>query len=235
MFAIYKREMRAFFTSIIGYAYLFTYFLIGGGVFCYTTLYSMTADVSSFFQYMLLFSAVTLPVLTMKSFSEERKTRTEQLLLTAPVSIPAMIGGKFLACYTVFGGSVLVSSLYFVLLSRYAVIKVLLLLGNLVALLLVGMAFIAIGLFVSSLTENQLASAVGTFGIIFAFLAIGLLSNLLPNEYWLRYVFNSLSIFGRYQSLLSGAFEFSTIFYYLSVSAVFLYLTFRVYDRRRCQ
>ncbi len=235
MFAIYKREMRAFFTSIIGYAYLFTYFLIGGAVFCYTTLYAMTADVSTFFQYMLIFSAVTLPVLTMKSFSEERKTRTEQLLLTAPVSIPAMILGKFFASFTVFGGGVLVSSLYFILLSRHAVIKVLLLLGNILALLLVGMAFIAVGLFVSSLTENQLASAVGTFGIIFAFLAIGVLNNLLPSEYWLRYVFDCLSVFSRYSLFMSGVFDISSVLYYLSVSAVFLYLTYRVYDRRRCQ
>lgn len=234
MTAVYKKELKGYFTSVIGYAYLVAYFVVAAAVFSYTTLYQMQADVSTFFTYMLIYSAVTLPVLTMKSFSEERKSRTEQLLLTSPVPIFSVIFGKFLAAYTVFGGATLVSSLYFLLLSRFAIIKTALLLGNLLALLLVGLAFIAVGFFVSSLTENQLAAAVGTFGIIFAFLAVGLLSNLLPESaVVLRYVFGCLSVFSRYSLFMSGVFDLSSVLYYLSIGAVFLYLTYRVFDRRR--
>jgi ABC-2 type transport system permease protein len=182
---------------------------------------------------MLLFSAVTLPLLTMKSFSEERKLRTEQLLLTAPVSLPAMVAGKFLAAYTVFAGAVVVNSLYFLLLYPFAVVKTTLLVGNVLALLLAGLAFISVGLFVSSLTENQLAAAVGTVALLLVFLGIGLLNSLLPANYWLRFVFGSLSLFSRFTMLTNGIFDVASILYYLSFAAIFLYLTVRVFDRRR--
>ena len=89
--------MRSYFTGIIGYVFLVLFLAIGGVVFCTTTLFSMSASVSEFFMYMMLLSGVMLPLLTMKSFSEERKTKTEQLVLTAPVSLPAMVFGKFFA------------------------------------------------------------------------------------------------------------------------------------------
>lgn len=233
MLAVYKKEMRSYFTGVIGYVYLVIFLAVGGALFSYTTLFSMKADVTTFYTLMMLFSAVTLPLLTMKSFSEERKSRTEQLLMTAPVTIPAVVIGKFLAAYTMFGGALLVNSLYFLFLYQYAVVKTALWLGNVLALLLVGMTFIAIGLFVSSLTENQLTAAVGTVAILLVFLSIGLLNNLLPSSYWLRYVFNCLSLFTRFTTFTNGIFDLSSFLYYLSVSGIFLFLTVRVYDRRR--
>lgn len=225
--------MRSYFTSAIGYVFLVLYLALGGAVFCYTTLFSMSADVTPFFTYMIIFSAVILPLLTMKSFSEERKIKTEQLLLTAPISIIGMVFGKFLAAYSMFAGCMIFNSLYFLILNHYAALKFVILLGNLFAILLVGMVFISIGLFVSSITENQLASAVGTIAIILAFLLIGVLSSLLPSSYWLRYVLDFISVFSRFQGFVNGYFDIASIIYYLSISAIFIYLTIRIYDRRR--
>ena len=233
MLAIYKREMRSYFTTVIGYAFLVIFLAVGAAIFSLTTLFSMSADVSSYYLYMMIFSGVILPLLTMKSFSEERKIKTEQLTLTAPVSLISMVLGKFLAAMSVFFGAVSVSSLSFLFLYPYASVKTLTLLGNYVALVLVGMTFISIGLFVSSLTENQLSAAVGTIAIILVLLAIGVVNLLLPSNYFLRYVFDFFSIFTRFQTFTNGYFDLSSLFYYLSVSAVFLYLTVRVYDRRR--
>ena len=233
MSAIFKREMRSYFTGVIGYVFLVVYLAVAGVIFAYTTLFAMSADVTSYFTFMLIFSAVVLPILTMKSFSEERKAKTEQLILTAPVSIPSMVVGKFLASYAMFGGATLFTSLYFLLLIPYAPLKVATLLGNIVALLLVGMVFIAIGLFISSLTENQLSAAVGTIAVILAFLGVGILGSLLPTEYWLRYILDALSIFTRFQSFTNGYFDPSSVLYYLSVAGLFLYFTVRIYDRRR--
>lgn len=233
MLAIFKKEMRSYFTGVIGYAFLVIFLAVGATLFCLTTLLSMTADVSTYFVYMMVFSGVMLPLLTMKSFSEERKIKTEQLVLTSPVSLVSMVMGKFLAATAVFAGATLVSSLSFIILYRYASVKTAMLLGNFVALLLVGITFISIGMFVSSLTENQLAAAVGTIGIILAFLGVGVLTSLIPSNYWIRFVFDSLSIFTRFQSFTNGYFDFSSVLFYLSVSAIFLYLTVRVYDRRR--
>ena len=233
MLAIYKREMRSYFTGTIGYVFLVLFLAVAGLAFCYTTLFSMSAEVGSFYIIMMIFSAIALPLLTMKSFSEERKSKTEQLLLTAPVSLGSMVMGKFLAAYTMFAGAALFSSLYFLILYRYAFIQVGILLGNIIALLLVGFVFISIGLFVSAITENQLAAAVGTIAIIMAFLLIGLINTFLPASYWLRYVFDSVSIFTRFQTFANGYFDLSTVIYYLSMGGIFLYLTYRVYDRRR--
>jgi ABC-2 type transport system permease protein len=233
MLAVFKKEMRSYFTGVIGYVFLVLYLAMGGAVFAFTTLFSMSADVTPFYTYMMLVSGIALPLLTMKSFSEERKIKTEQLLLTAPVSITGMVMGKFLAAYLLFAGCMLLNSLYFLFLLPYAVVKFTLLLGNLVAILLVGMVFISIGLFVSSLTENQLAAAIGTIAIILGFLLIGLLSSLLPSSYPLRYVLEFISVFSRFQGFTNGFFDIASVFYYLSLAAVFLYLTVRTYDRRR--
>ena len=233
MGAIFKRELHSYFTGAIGYVFLVLYLAAGGAVFCFTTLYAMSAEVSNFFIYMLIFSAVALPLLTMKSFSEERKIKTEQLILTSPVSISSMVFAKFFAAYIMFASAMAVTSLYFLFLIPYATVKVGLLFGNLVAILLVGMLFISIGLYVSSLTENQLAAAVGTIAIILVFLLVGAVSSLIPSSYWLRFVFDFFSIFNRFSGFANGYFDIASLCYYLSVSAIFLYMTIRVYDRRR--
>ncbi len=233
MLAIYKRELKSYFVGVIGYVFLVIYLAIAGILFSYTTMFSMSGDVTNYFTLMLLFSAIVLPLLTMKSFSEERKTKTEQLILTAPVSLISMVAGKFLASYTVFAGATVITSFYFLLLIPYTQLKFAVLYGNLLALLLVGMVFISIGLFVSSITENQLSAAIGTIAIILGFLGIGLISSLLPTSFFLRYLFDSLSVFTRFQSFVNGYFDFASLLYYLSVSAIFLWLTVRMYDRRR--
>ena len=233
MLAIFKRELRSYFVGVLGYVFLVIYLAVAGILFSYTTMFSMSSDVTAYFTLMLILSAIVLPLLTMKSFSEERKTKTEQLILTAPISLPSMVFGKFLASYTVFGAATLLTSLYFLFLIPYTQLQFAILYGNLVALLLVGMVFISIGLFVSALTENQLSAAIGTIAIILGFLGIGLINSLIPTNYGIRFIFNALSIFTRFQSYVNGYFDFATVIYYLSVSGIFLWLTIRVYDRRR--
>ena len=233
MLAIFKRELRAYFTGVIGYVFLVLYLALAGVIFCYTPLFAMSSEVTTFYTFMMIFSGIMLPLLTMKSFSEEKKMKTEALLLTAPVSLPSMVIGKFLASLTVFAGAEILTTLYFLFLIPYAKLKFAVLVGNSVALLLVGTVFIAIGLFVSSLTENQLSAAVGTIAIILAFLGIGFLGSLVPSSYAIRYVLDALSIFTRFQTFVNGYFDLASIVYYLSCTAVFLWLTVRVYDRRR--
>ena len=93
--------------------------------------------------------------------------------------------------------------------------------------------FIAIGMFISSLTENQLSAAIGTIAIILGFLAIGLIGNLIPSDYTARYIFDFISIFTRFQAFTAGYLDVAALIYYISVAFIFLYLTVRIYDRRR--
>ena len=116
MLAIYKREMKAYFITPLGYVFLGVFLLVSGAVFCFSTLYEMTSDLTGYFSAMLFCFIILLPLLTMKLFTEEKKTRTEQLLLTAPVSVLSVVFAKFLAAYTMFAGASVFSGLYFIFL-----------------------------------------------------------------------------------------------------------------------
>lgn len=232
MRAIWKREMASYFTTPIGYIFVAVFLAVSGAIFSVTTLFSMSSDVGEYFSYMLFVYVVLLPLLTMKSFSEERKVRTEQLLMTAPVSIFSMVAAKFLAALTVFAGCQLLSACAFFILAAYAELKVAVIFGSLLAVLLVGMAFLSVGLFVSSLTENQLTAAIGTVAILLVFLLLSFVNRFIDVAA-IRFFINAISVFSRFQNFTRGAFDFAALFYYLSVTAVFLFLTIRVYDRRR--
>ncbi len=232
MLAIYKREMRSYFTTPIGYIFAAIFLCISAAVFCFTTLYSLSADTSLYFTVMIFSFAVLLPLLTMKTFSEERKTKTEQLFLSAPVSLTGVVMAKFLAAFTVFFGCTLVSSLNFIILYNHAEPSTPLIIGNLTAMILVGMAFLAIGVFISALTESQLSASVITVGVLLLLLVISFANGLIGAE-WLRFLLSGLSVFSRYQNFANGIFDVAALLYYLSLTAVFLFLTVRVYDRRR--
>ncbi len=232
MWAIYKRELAANFVNPIGYVFIAVYLTISGALFSATTLFQMSSDITSYFSYMLFAFVVLLPLLTMRSFSEERKTRTEQLILTSPVTLFGVVVSKFFAAMTIFASCQLVSSLAFIALLPYAKVKMAVFFGNLLAVLLVGMAFIAIGIFVSAITENQLAAAVGTVGILLVLLLVGYLNEFI-NAGWIRFLLDCVSIWSRFQNFGRGVFDVAALFYYLSVSFVFLLLTVRIYDRRR--
>ncbi len=232
MIAILKRELRAYFHTPVGYVFLAVYLAVAGGVFAYTTLFSLSASVAPFFSVMIYVSAILLPLLTMRLFSEDKRQKTEQLLLTSPVSVIGMVAGKYLAALLLFFGAHTLTSCYFLILYRYAAVKTALLLGNYVAVLLGGMAFLAVGVFVSALTESQLAAAVGTIGILAAFLGLSLLGSLFGN-YAVRYVFDCISLFSRFSAFSNGIFDLGALLYYLTFTALFLFLTVRVYLRRR--
>ncbi|MBO5052188.1 MAG: ABC transporter permease [Clostridia bacterium] len=232
MLAIYKREMRAYFTTPIGYVFAAIFLAFSAAVFTYTTLYALSSDTTDYFTIMLFSFIILLPLLTMKTLSEERKMKTEQLLLTSPVSLTGMVCAKFLAAFTVFFGCMLLTSLNFIILYTHSEPNTAIILGNLAALILVGMAFLSIGLFVSSLTESQLAASVITVAILLVLLVIGFAGNLIGAP-WLRFLLSGLSVFSRFQNFTNGVFDIAALVYYVSLTAVFLFLTVRVYDRRR--
>lgn len=232
MFAVYKREVRSYFVSAVGYVFLAVLLLLSAAVFSVTTLLRQSCDITDYFTIMLFVLMVALPVLTMKLFAEERKLKTEQLLLTAPISIGSMVFAKFLAAFTVFFFANLLCSLSYITLFVYAKPQFGVILGNIIALTLVGAAFISVGMFVSALTENQLAAAIGTFAILLAFLALGFLNAFIP-FYPARFVLNWFSLLSRYTNFTNGFFDFAALIYYISVCFVFLFITCRIYERRR--
>lgn len=246
MFAIYKKELRSYFINAIGYVYVGVFLAAASLLCCYTTLVSKTYQTSSYFTYLIFSFIILIPLLTMKLFAEEKKLRTEQLLLTAPVSIPGMVLGKFFAAFTIFVGSLLLSCYNFFPLYSYARTESLgksyaeehvgpvtgQIVTCFVGVILIGAAFIAIGLFISSLTENQLAAAVMTVAVILVMLILDLVNQYI-DVYVIRKVISWVCVLSRFSNFTTGILDFSSILYYISIAGVFLLLTVRVYDKRR--
>ena len=254
MFAIYKKEMRSYFINPIGYVYTGIFLVFSALLACYTTLIAESYRTSSYFTYMIFAFIILIPLLTMRLFAEERKLRTEQLLLTAPVTITGMVLGKYLAALTMYVGSVLISCINFIPIYVIAAAErageqstvvhigpvTAQLVGSVVAIILLGAAFIAIGTLISSLTENQLSAAVITIGVICGMVMLNMLNNITDSDgqqiisaYAIRAVINWFSVLSRYQNFSYGIFDFSALLYYLSLTFVFLFLTIRVYEKRR--
>ena len=245
MFAIYKKELRAYFISPIGYVYTGIFLAAAALICAFTTLQQASYNTSNYFQYLIFTFIILIPLLTMRLFSEERKMRTEQLLMTSPVTITGMVFGKYLAALTLFVSSVLVSCINFFPLVSYAIAEQNAnsagvhvgpeggqIVGCLVGLVLLGACFIAVGLFISSLTENQLSAAVITVASIAVMILVGALNTYIPSAF-LRTVLDWISVLSRYDNFAYGLFDFSALLYYVSISGVFLFLTVRVYEKRR--
>ncbi len=232
MLAIYKREMRSFFTTPTGYIFAAVFLCASGFLFALCTLQMQTSDVSAYFQFLMYAYIIVIPLLTMKSFAEEKKNGTEQLLLTSPVSLISMVLAKFLAAFTMFVGTLLVSSLAMAILGLYSEPNWARVIGCTVGILLVGICFIAIGLFVSSLTDNQFVAAIGTIALLAALVVVAIINGLIDN-YYLRLVLDWISIYSRYMNFTYGIFDVASAFYYISICVVFLFLTVRVYEKRR--
>ncbi len=241
MGAIYKREMTAFFTSPIGYVFCAIFFAISGVCFSYLTIGNSSTDTSAYFSTMLLFFVVLIPLLTMKLLSEERKTKTEQILLTSPVSLIGIISAKFFAAYTIFSGTLILSSALNMTSLRliakeqeYVISKMNLptVVGSIVGILLIGGVFIAIGLFISALTENQIVAAVLSIGAFVLIMASGALAQSIANEQ-IRVVLKWLSVNSRYSAFTNGVFDITAVVYYISLIIVFIFLTVRIYEKRR--
>ena len=166
MIAIYKRDLKGFFTGMMGYVLLAFFLAVGGLYFTVMNLMSGYPDLSYTLYNNLFVLLVLVPLLTMRSFAEERHARTDQLLLTSPVPLWRIVLGKYLAVLSVFGLAVLVFALYPLIMSRGGAVSYRQSYAALLAFFLLGAACIAIGVFLSSLNENQIVAAVCSFFVL---------------------------------------------------------------------
>ena len=232
MFAIFKRELKAYFTSPLGYVFLAIFYAFSGLFFYIFSLSVGSTDISSVFLMMFIVLMVFVPLLTMRLLSEDKKQKTDQLILTAPVSLLSIVMGKFLAAYAIFAIGVAVMPVYGFVMSTFATVSWLPIWGNTVGLLLLGGIFVSIGLFISSLTENQMIAAIGGFFINLMILLMNTLKSALPNGF-LQDVLSSISVYSRYSEITNGIFSLSSLIFFVSVIFIFLFLTVRVLEIRR--
>lgn len=234
MRAIYKREMKACFNSLVGWLFLAVVLFLTG---LYTTVYNFLQG-SVYLTDMLVSCRIlfmmAIPVLTMRILAEERKNKTDQLILTAPVGVWKIVLGKYLALETVFAIPCAVISLYPVLFSRYGTIPYA---ENYVALLgffLYGSAAVAIGVFASSLTESQVIAAVLT--VVFVFVGsvmAGVCSLISRSGNLLTRILGVYDFNTPFVDLLNGNLNMTAIVYYLSLIFLFLFFTTQSIQKRR--
>ena len=285
MLAILKRETKSYFTGMIGYVVVAVFLAVLGLYFTNQNLMFASPDFGGVLYTCTILLLFLLPALSMRSFAEERRAKTDQLLLTSPVSIPGIVLGKFLAQMAVFCLPLLAAAVMPLILTAFGRVNLIGAYASLLGFVLLGAACISIGTFLSSLTENQIIAYLSTFGVLLVcYLMNGIRSmftsgNLLAflvftvvlliaailvgvtckslvagagtffagvaalfvlftvRPAWLLSAFNAvlsaLALFDPFTNIVSGMFSLTAMLYYLSVTALFLFLTGQTLERRR--
>ena len=231
MRAVYKREMRAYFTMPIGYIVIAVMILLSGMYFSYMCKSSYT-NISFIFSSISSIALLIAPIITMRLFSEDRKQKVDQALFTAPVKLINIICGKFFAAFTLFMIPMSVTLLYQIILSFTGEISWLGYLSDILGITCMGAAIISVGIFISALTESQMIAGIFGMAVSFFIMQIDYFASAV-NLKWFTNVCTSISFISRYNAFTSGQLDFSNVVFFASVVVVFLYLTHLVLDKKR--
>lgn len=226
MWAVIKKEFKSYFLSPIGYVVVGILLLVSS-IFFYLTSISpqmSSVDLGALYFYDALYGLIiVVPILTMRMFSEERKNGTEQLLLTTPISITKVVFGKLFAALGVIGITLILSFMYYFVVRTFGNASIIPVFTSMIGFLLVSTAAISVGMFASSLTENQVISGI----ITIAFL---LMSVFMPN---ISEIFSKLSLISFFNKFPTGRISLTEIVGLISFAMVFISLTIIVMQRRK--
>ncbi|MFQ9515173.1 MAG: Gldg family protein [Eubacterium sp.] len=233
MLAIYKKELKSYFTSVIACLFIAVTTLISGIFFVY---YNLTNGMTQMYPaYECLFILVfTVPILTMKIIADERRQKTDQLILTAPVSVGKIVIGKFFALVTIFAIPVLIMCLYPIILSSFGTMPWKTAYTSLLGLFLYGVALIAIGIFISSITESQVISAILSIVVLLlGYLMSSLTGMISANGNVLTKILSCFDLYTPVQNFMNGVIQLSDVVYYVTLTVLFLFLTCQSIQKRR--
>lgn len=286
MRAIYIKEMKSYFHSLSAYLFLALFLAISGVYFSVICMsYGYTDYAANIYSNITIIFIIIVPILTMRLMAEERKQKTDQLLLTSPVRVTGIILGKYLAVLTLLLGAVVITFLQAAVLSMYGDVNWLTVLTGGLGYFLVGASLLAIGLFISSITESQMIAAGISFGVVLLCMLLPNLSDIVPGRArytyivcgivivllaWFFYeetkswkagvitmvlgtavlglfawrtpelfdnglskIIDWFSIMDRFNDFCSGILNASSIIYYLSFIAVFIFLSIQTIEKRR--
>jgi len=194
MLAIYKKELRSYFTSMIGYVFI-ALFLAIIGIFFYTNnLVSRYANFEYTIANVSFIFVLLVPLLTMRIMAEENRQKTDQLLLTSPVTAADIVLGKYLAVFTILFMVIAVISTYPLIMSKFGEVPFASSYASIVGFLLLGGAYLAMGLYLSSLTESQVVAAVITFIVFFITLFMDGIAKSISTGYKTAFIFFTVLI-----------------------------------------
>lgn len=223
MWAIIKKEFKSYFLSPVGYVFI-GLFLIMFSIFFYTDVFDYQ---SVNFEYIFYSGATILtfiiPILTMRTLAEERKSGTEQLLLTSPISITKIVLGKFISATLIVVITELCTFMYFEILSFFGTPHLTTALVTLLGFLLLAMSYISFGLLASSITENQIVAGVITIGFF-------ILTWFLPN---FSNIFTNFSLINIFANFPSGQINIADTVTFITFTIMCILLTIIVMQRRK--
>lgn len=234
MLAIFKREFKSFFQTVIGWLFLAITLALFGLYFYVNNLINGSPYLSNTLSRITFIFLITVPILTMRILAEERKSKTDQLILTSPVTVGKIVIGKYLAMAAVFSITAAIFCITPLILSRFGDIPY----GECyVAILgywLFGLTCIAIGTFISAITESQVIAAVLTFGMLFLGYMMGGITSLISSTgNLLTKVLNCYNLTQRMDSFFSGFLDMKALIYYVSLILLFLFLAVQAIQKRR--
>ena len=225
MLAVFKKEFKSYFLSPVGYVVIGIFLLVFSLFFYLTAIPSSgTIDLGSLYFYTALYGLIIVaPILTMRMFAEERKSGTEQLIMTSPVSMFGVVMEKFLAAMSVVAITLVISLMYFAIVSFFGAPNIKVTLVAMLGFILISAAAISIGMFASSITENQIIAGILTI----AFLIISLFIEQLSS------VFSNITIINFYQKFPSGVISLTEVVGLISFTLMFIAFTIMVMQRRK--
>lgn len=247
MIAIFKRELKAYFSTPIGYLVLAAYYFFLGLYF--TIIFSAgSPDISMILMAMVTIIVFTMPLVTMRLMSEDRRQKVDQVLLTAPVKLSSIVLGKFFAAFTLYAIGFVPTIIFEMIVMSKVSVNVLSFIYPLLGVLLLGGALIAIGMFISSLTESPVISAILTLVINFLVMYMSTFASMITvpegstgffNVIWEKIVaffvdlLNKCAFLSVFENFDSNIFSVADVVYFLSIIAIFVFLSIRSLEKRR--
>lgn len=233
MSAIFWKEMKSYFYSPIAYVLIGLLTIASSILFYVINLLSGTGDVGWIFAngLFIFVMIIFISILTMKILAEDRKNGTEVLLITSPQSIASIVIGKYLASLSVFLVLVCITFIYPIVAVAFGGQITPVTISGYIGFILIGAAFVSIGVFASSLSENQIISVIISFVIMLIMWLIGAVGTAFGGT--LSKILGWISLTTKYDDFNKGVISLSAVIYYLSFIAVFLFITIRVIEKRR--
>lgn len=231
MLAIFKREFKAYFSTPIGYIVLAAFYFFTGLFFSF--LYSNGApQVEWVISQMLTVTIFIMPIITMRLMSEDKRQKVDQALFTAPVKLTSIVLGKFFAALAVFALGFVPTIIFEIIVMSYVSVNVFTFIYALLGILLLGSTLIALGMFISSLTESSVVSAILTLVINILVLYMSSFAQMISVEFISKAI-EKLAFINVFSSFGENLFSLPDICYFLSITAAFLFLCVRALEKRR--
>lgn len=232
MGSVYRYELKRAFLTPVAYVFAGAFMLLAGLMFFFYNLAYKSGEVISYLSDLTSFLMFLIPVLTMRSFAEEKKNHSDQFLLTAPLSVFSIVMGKFWAAVTIYCLTLLLTGVFVAIIGIYGLIYWGEVLAGYTGFLFLSLCYISSGLWVSSLCENQVSAAIATFGLHFTFSALDWVIPYVKLS-WLSRVLESLSLYEHFKDTQNGTITLSSLCYFASITALFLFLTALTLQSRR--